>query len=368
MSIFGWRHTVSTRWWGPFFLLCNVAAGFSAAVAQPHTPIASILSSPDEYDEDTVVLSGEVTKINYTPDIRESVSLLSFELSDSTGKIKVLNQTAAMLSRGDKVRVTGVFRHSRLVQGVNRVANEIDSTRGEIEVISGRKFEEMEEASESGMQNAVPTTIVDTPWTLSVDVASLLSALFAAIATVPILLHSRRFNLELVMTEPAPREVVLLDSESALFCATVRLISTKSIAPQLTAYIEIEIGKESFSPTLVQVVPSKEIPLFPVPVKEELILRLECRIPNSLSELVEKGYVIVFRDAFCSKKFLTHFGGGTVRRVAAPIEPAKSVMGPSLPDGLETRSLQLPQSEEPIAKRRSPAKKRQIPKARPAAQ
>jgi hypothetical protein len=79
------------------------------AEGKSHTAIGEILRSAEQYEGQTVVLEGDVVSVNYTPYIRDGMSLLSFDLADSTGQIKVLNQTAALLSRGDKVRVTGVL-------------------------------------------------------------------------------------------------------------------------------------------------------------------------------------------------------------------------------------------------------------------
>jgi hypothetical protein len=171
----------------------------------------------------------------------------------------------------------------------------------------------MRRVTESKGPVGVPISPISTPWSMSVEIATLLSALFAAIATIPILLHSRRFNLSLFVVEQILREATPVGDEDVLFCPTLRLISTKAIAPQLTTEIVLKVEGQSFLPRLVQTLPLRETPSTPITVKDELVIRLEYLVPRLVWESLVSGYTIVFKDVFCRRKFHARFGERAVR-------------------------------------------------------
>src|SRR5262245_36786694 len=236
-----------------FLPLCLLFSSPPDMHAQPRVKIADLLGSL-AFDKAAVIVEGEVFSINYAPEIRDGMSILSFILADGTGKIKILNQTAGVLSRGDRVRVVGVFASSRELSGHKKLVNEIDSTRGEIEVLKSRRAEEIRESRESGV-NAVPTTLVDTPWSMSIDIATLLSALFAAIATIPLILHRRRFNLAMVIRAPLPGVVKKTKGESvAVFLPVLRLISIGGMRPQLSGGVVLKFGFRKFYSRSIRII------------------------------------------------------------------------------------------------------------------
>ena len=206
-----------------------------------------------------------------------------------------------MLSRGDKVRVTGIFRHLRSVQGLNKVANEVDSTRGDIEVLQGRRYDARERRAESDAADAVPTTVVDTPWSISVAIASLLSAVFAAVAAIPLLLYPRRFNVKLEFTELEPREMTPLENGLSALVLTLRLISTKSLTPQVADGAVLHLGEKSFLSNSIRIPPFDKAPDFPLAVKDDLVVRLSYIIPSDLTEAVRNGYIVVLQDKYCRR-------------------------------------------------------------------
>jgi len=270
--------------------------------AQPRIKVRDLLRDKTQ-DKVTVVVEGEVSSINYAPEIRDGMSVLSFVLDDGTGKVKILNQTAGMLTRGDRVRVVGVFARSRELAGYMKPANEIDSTRGEIEVLKGKRAEEIRESRERGV-TAIPTSLVDTPWSLTIGIATLLSAIFAAIATIPLVLRARRFNLAMKIMAPSPGLVERTRGESiAVFRPILRLISTGSMTPQLSREFILKIGAQKFQSQSLRILERAEEIVFPVAVENSITLELDCEIPDSLCEEVPQGYSVIFRDTFTGQHF-----------------------------------------------------------------
>lgn len=88
--------------------------------------IAELLSHPDHYDHQVVVVTGKVTNVQLATN-RQGQPAYGFLLQDHAGTLKVISLGQAEVREGDQVVVEGVF--SRLRQsGRAIVYNEIRAT------------------------------------------------------------------------------------------------------------------------------------------------------------------------------------------------------------------------------------------------
>lgn len=85
--------------------------------------LAELVSHPEQYDRQEVVVSGEVTNIQLATN-RQGQPAYGFLLKDHSGTVKVIALGQAEIKEGDQVIVEGVF--SRLRQaGRTIIYNEI---------------------------------------------------------------------------------------------------------------------------------------------------------------------------------------------------------------------------------------------------
>lgn len=88
--------------------------------------IAELLTHPDQYDHQVVVVTGKVTNVQLATN-RQGQPAYGFLLQDHAGTLKVISLGQAEVREGDQVIVEGVF--SRLRQsGRIIVYNEIKAT------------------------------------------------------------------------------------------------------------------------------------------------------------------------------------------------------------------------------------------------
>ncbi len=91
--------------------------------------IADLLSHPDQYDKQVVVVVGKVTSLQIATN-RQGNLAYGFLLNDANGSVKVVGLGKAEVHDGEQVIVEGVFNHLRQV-GRAIIYNEIkaDSIR-----------------------------------------------------------------------------------------------------------------------------------------------------------------------------------------------------------------------------------------------
>lgn len=106
----------------PVLLVTLSATGVSANLLQ----IAELLTHPDQYDHQVVIVTGKVTNMQLATN-RQGQPAYGFLLQDHAGTLKVISLGQAEVQEGDQVIVEGVF--SRLRQsGRVIVYNEIKAT------------------------------------------------------------------------------------------------------------------------------------------------------------------------------------------------------------------------------------------------
>jgi hypothetical protein len=106
----------------PVFLVTLSAEGVSANLLE----IAELLTHPDQYDHQVVIVTGRVTNMQLATN-RQGQPAFGFLLQDQAGILKVISLGQAEVQEGDQVIVEGVF--SRLRQsGRAIVYNEIKAT------------------------------------------------------------------------------------------------------------------------------------------------------------------------------------------------------------------------------------------------
>ena len=111
--------------WAAVCLLCVLlAAPLSAAGAM--LEVADLLSNPDQYDKQMVVVVGRVTNIQPAAN-RQGQLAYGFLLKDSNGSVKVVGLGRAEVHEGEQVIVEGIFSRLRQV-GRAVVHNEIKAT------------------------------------------------------------------------------------------------------------------------------------------------------------------------------------------------------------------------------------------------
>lgn len=309
------------RYWTATLVLCLGLQNAAAATVE----IGSILADKEAYEGKSVHVAGWVKSVNYAPEIRNGQTLLSFNLVDATGQIKVINQNAAMLGVDDEVRVTGVFHSSKIVLGVISPALEIDASRGSLEIVKSKTFDEIGKKRKDPVNMAVATTVVDTPWSFLVGLAGILSAL-AAVATT-FLMRSRRFNVGLKVIEL--ERGATRDGEASIFRPTVRLISTEAMKPQLLGKVDLKIDGRSYPSEKIVIGQSNRQPLLPIAVDDEVILRISFKVEEVVLTRAEKGYSLLFRDAWCKKAFEVSFDA--VGKKPQHQKPSNRPIDPVLP-------------------------------------
>lgn len=108
---------------GLFALLCLAPM---AALASGMMDLAELISHPEQYDRQEVVVSGEVSNVQLAT-TRQGQPAYGFLLKDHAGTIKVISLGQVEVKEGDQVIVEGVF--SRLRQaGRTIIYNEIKAT------------------------------------------------------------------------------------------------------------------------------------------------------------------------------------------------------------------------------------------------
>ncbi len=106
----------------PLLLVTLSAAGVSASLLE----IAELITHPDHYDHQVVVVTGKVTNVQLATN-RQGQPAYGFLLQDHAGTLKVISLGQAEVREGDQVIVEGIF--SRLRQsGRIIVYNEIKAT------------------------------------------------------------------------------------------------------------------------------------------------------------------------------------------------------------------------------------------------
>lgn len=103
----------------PLLLVMLPAASVSASMLE----IAELLTHPEQYDRQEVVVSGQVTNVQLATN-RQGQPAYGFLLKDQAGTLKVISLGQVEVREGDQVIVEGVF--SRLRQaGRTIIYNEI---------------------------------------------------------------------------------------------------------------------------------------------------------------------------------------------------------------------------------------------------
>lgn len=103
-----------------------VALVTTFAMAAGMLEVADLVSHPDQYDKQMVVVVGRVTNVQAAA-IREGQSAYGFILKDSNGSVKVVGLGKVDVREGEQVIVEGIFSRLRQV-GRAVVYNEIKAT------------------------------------------------------------------------------------------------------------------------------------------------------------------------------------------------------------------------------------------------
>ncbi len=284
-------------------LLLTVALSATAVWSQTRAQVRDLLGDPTRYDRKVVDVEGTIARISFLPDIRNGASVFSFWLADGGRSIRVLNPAAVVLHKGDRVQVDGTFVHFRAASQMKVIADEIDATAGDVRVLQSTYVP----FDRSRFRGAVPTAPVDTPWSISVGAASIVSAFFAIVAACSLLLHARRFNLGLAITEHAPVAFQPAAQGQVEATFSLRLISTRAMPPQINASIEVRAGANRITPDRVYLGEERTTTRFPFGIKDEVYLTLVASIPAGLQRELESGYRVILRDQFSGKTFSERF-------------------------------------------------------------
>lgn len=118
------RHARAVARNAPFLLTAFLLASLpGTASAGGLLEIAELLSHPDQYDKQMVVVAGRVTNLQIATN-RQGQLAYGFLLNDTNGSVKVVGLGKAEVHDGDQVLVEGIF--SRLRQaGRAIIYNEI---------------------------------------------------------------------------------------------------------------------------------------------------------------------------------------------------------------------------------------------------
>lgn len=103
--------------------LCALISAPLTALASGLLEITELLSHPEQYDRQEVVVSGQVTNVQLATN-RQGQPAYGFLLKDQAGTLKIISLGQIEVREGDQVIVEGVF--SRLRQaGRTIIYNEI---------------------------------------------------------------------------------------------------------------------------------------------------------------------------------------------------------------------------------------------------
>ena len=108
-------------------LLLAVALCATPAWGQTRAQVRDLLANPTRYDQKVVDVEGTIATISFLPDIRNGASVFSFWLTDGGRPIRVLNPSAVVLHKGDRVQVDGTFVHLRAGSQMKVIADEIEA-------------------------------------------------------------------------------------------------------------------------------------------------------------------------------------------------------------------------------------------------
>lgn len=97
-----------------FLALLWWASSPGGLVAGTMLAIADLVSHPDQYDKQMVVVVGRVANLQIAAN-RQGQTVYGFLLKDSGGSVKVVGPGKAGVHEGDQVIVEGVFSHLRQV-------------------------------------------------------------------------------------------------------------------------------------------------------------------------------------------------------------------------------------------------------------
>ncbi|MGH7233206.1 MAG: hypothetical protein ACREJU_17885 [Nitrospiraceae bacterium] len=112
-----------------FFLTAGLllaALGTPVSMAGGMLEVADLVSHPDQYDKQMVIVVGRVTNVQ-TAANRQGQLAYGFLLKDGNGSVKVIGLGKAEVREGEQVIVEGVFSRLRQV-GRGIVYNEIKAT------------------------------------------------------------------------------------------------------------------------------------------------------------------------------------------------------------------------------------------------
>lgn len=108
--------------WCALFLSGTLAAPLTAS-ASGLLDLADLISHPEQYDRQEVVVSGEVTNVQLATN-RQGQPAYGFLLKDHAGTVKVIGLGQAEVREGDQVIVEGIFTRLRQA-GRTIIYNEI---------------------------------------------------------------------------------------------------------------------------------------------------------------------------------------------------------------------------------------------------
>jgi hypothetical protein len=104
-------------------IFVNGLLHFPGLTAGVMLEVADLLSHPDQYDKQLVIVVGQVTNIQ-TAANRQGQSAYGFLLKDHNGSVKVVGLGKTEVHEGDQVIVEGIFNRLRQV-GRTIIYNEI---------------------------------------------------------------------------------------------------------------------------------------------------------------------------------------------------------------------------------------------------
>jgi len=110
------------RLWCTVFLSAMLAAPLTAS-ASGLLDLADLISHPEQYDRQEVVVTGEVTNVQLATN-RQGQPAYGFLLKDHAGTVKVIGLGQAEVREGDQVIVEGIFTRLRQA-GRTIIYNEI---------------------------------------------------------------------------------------------------------------------------------------------------------------------------------------------------------------------------------------------------
>jgi len=110
------------RFWCAVFLSATLVAPPTASAASL-LDLADLISHPEQYDRQEVVVSGEVTNVQLATN-RQGQPAYGFLLKDHAGTVKVIGLGQAEVREGDQVIVEGIFTRLRQA-GRTIIYNEI---------------------------------------------------------------------------------------------------------------------------------------------------------------------------------------------------------------------------------------------------